>query len=93
MWRFVIIFFLLPFRCISQAIIPVASADFSDAMVLPPDTFDIASVLTYNSDPDFLLEFGFNSLMVQQIAWESARIKVEVYRMNTPEGAFGAYSL
>jgi hypothetical protein len=36
---------------------------------------------------------GFQALMVQDIAWPQVRLKVEVYRMNSPEGAFGVYTL
>jgi hypothetical protein len=93
MWKFLIIFIVAPLQLFSQSIIPVAATDFPDAIVQRPDTFDISTVLTYNNDADFFLEFGFNSLMVQEILWENTKVRVEVYRMNTPEGAFGAYSM
>jgi hypothetical protein len=90
-----LLFFLLlmPAMLLAQAVIPLTDGDFPDAIVGKADNYDIASVMEYNSAADMMIEFGFSSLMVQEIVWETARIKVEVYQMSSPEAAFGVYSL
>lgn len=93
MLKFLLIFFLLPFPALSQQILPVTPGDFPDAIVSSPELYDLTSILEYNNEADLFMEFGFTSLMVQNITWKDATLKVEVYQMGTPEGAFGAYTL
>ena len=78
---------------LAQNILPLTGENFPDAIVGKPDTYDIETIMAYNNGADLFIEFGFQSLVVQEIAWEKAKIKVEVYRMDTPEDAFGVYSL
>jgi len=93
MWKITCMFLLLTLNGLSQAIIPVATGDRPDALVLQPAFYDIETVWSYNNGADLIVEFGFNSLMVQEIVWGNERIRMEVYRMMSPEGAFGVYSL
>jgi hypothetical protein len=72
---------------------PVTSEDFPDARVGTIGTYDATSVMEYNDEADLFIELGFKSLMVQEIVWDNAKIKAEVYQMETPEAAFGAYSV
>jgi hypothetical protein len=93
MCKFLLIFFIFPLQVLSQAIIPVFTTDFADAIVSTTGTYDLNTVLEYNDGADLFLEFGFTSLIVQDIVWKDASIKVEIYKMSSPEGAFGAYTL
>ncbi|MEI7897645.1 MAG: DUF6599 family protein [bacterium] len=93
MWKFLILILFLPWQAPAQSITPIAGGDLPNARVLPPETYDLESVLIYNNAADLFLEFGFKSLMVQEIAWGNERLKAEVYLLGSPEEAFGAYSL
>ncbi|MEI6435363.1 MAG: DUF6599 family protein [Bacteroidota bacterium] len=80
-------------RGISQAIVPLSGEDFQETIVGKPDNYDLTSLLSYNDDADLFLEMGFQSLIVQEIAWEQIKLKVEVYRLGSPEAAFGVFFL
>jgi hypothetical protein len=87
------LFILLPGLLLAQSIVPITDENFPDAIVGKPDTYEIEALLEYNEGGDLFIEFGFISLVVQEIAWENAKVKVEIYQMKTPEAAFGIYSL
>lgn len=93
MWKFLFFLFFIPLHVKSQEIVPISDANFPEAIVSAPNNYDLQSILEYNNDADLYMEFGFKSLVVQEIAWKNARIKVEVYQLGSPEGAFGAYTL
>ena len=93
MRKFLLLLLLMPAMLQAQPIMPLVSANFPDAIVGKAVSYDIETLPEYNDGADIFIEFGFKSLMVQEIAWEKAKIKVEVYLMNTPEAAFGVYSL
>ena len=84
---------LLPLKFVAQTIMPLTAENFPDAIVGSVNNYDIESLPEYNSGADLFIEFGFRSLLVQQISWETAKIRVEVYQMMTQEAAFGIYSL
>jgi hypothetical protein len=93
MRKLIFILLLLPAGALSQDIMPVSGTDFPEAIVSAPVTYNPESLTGYNNDGDLFIEFGFISLMVQEISWTNAKIKVEVYLMGSPEAAFGVYSL
>lgn len=77
----------------SRGIVPLEITDIPQAMINAPQTYDGESLWGYiDGGADIFLEYGFQSLMVQELIWNSEKIKVEVYLMKTPEGAFGIYS-
>jgi hypothetical protein len=86
------IFMLIPVMTLAQPVMPLTPDDFPGAIVGKADSYDIASLLEYNETADVFIEYGFRSLIVQEINWDKAKIKVEVYLMMTPEAAFGIYS-
>ncbi|MFZ4520815.1 MAG: DUF6599 family protein [Bacteroidales bacterium] len=90
-----ILFFLLllPLMLAAQPTVPVSPEKFPDAIVGAAVFYNLESLPEYNEGADLFMEAGFQSLMVQEITWEKAKLKVEVYQMNTPEAAFGVYSL
>lgn len=86
-------FMLMPAILLAQPLTPLTGENFPDAIVGNPVTYDIETLSVYNNGADPFIEFGFKSLMVQEIVWKTAKVKVEVYQMFTPEAAFGIYSL
>ena len=93
MRKFIFLFILMPGILLAQPIVPLTNENFPDAIIGKPDTYDLETLMEYNEGGDLFIESGFTSLMVQEIAWETAKVKVEVYQMVTPEAAFGVYSL
>jgi hypothetical protein len=93
MRNLIFLLILSPGLLLAQPILPLTDESFPEAVVGKPNTYAIESLMEYTDGGDLFIEFGFTSLMVQEIAWEKAKIKVEVYLMETPEGAFGVYSL
>ena len=90
---FLLLFLLMPVLLPAQPIVPLTGDNFPDAIIGKPITYDIESIMEYNDGGDLFIEFGFVSLVVQEVAWQTSKIKVEVYQMATPEAAFGVYSL
>ena len=90
----VVIFFVILCKpLVSQEINPLNDGDFKESIIGKPENYDLTTLRTYSDDADIFLEMGFQSLMVQEIAWPQVRLKVEIYQMNSPEGAFGVYTL
>ncbi len=46
-----------------------------------------------NGGADIYLEYGFDKLLFQEVAWKGFEFRVEFYRMNSAESAFGIFSL
>jgi hypothetical protein len=46
-----------------------------------------------NGGADLYLEYGFEKLMVQNLEWESEPFKIDAYIMESPEAAFGIFSV
>jgi hypothetical protein len=89
----IFLFWLMPVMLLAQTTMPLTGDNFPGATVGKPDTYNLETLQTYNEGAGLFIDFGFKSLMVQEIVWEAAKIKVEIYQMNTPEAAFGIYSL
>jgi hypothetical protein len=87
------IFLLIPAVLQAQGINPIISGDLPDAAAGEAENYGIESVLEYNEDAGVFIEFGFSTLMVQRITWQSLSLKAEVYRMQSAEAAFGAWSV
>ncbi len=90
---FLFVFLLMPALLVAQPVLPLTGTDFPDAIVGSVLTYDIETLPEYNEGADLFSEFGFKSLMVQEITWKAEKIKVEVYQMNSAEGAFGIHTL
>lgn len=46
-----------------------------------------------NGGADVYLEYGFDKLLFQEVKWENNNYRVEIYKMESPESAFGIYSI
>lgn len=93
MRQFLFFLWFMPAIILAQPVMPVTSEDFPDARAGIMDTYDATTVMEYNDEAALFIELGFKTLIVQEIAWDNAKIKAEVYQMETPEAAFGAYSV
>lgn len=87
--------FFFPQIVRSQEVIPLNAADITEGAITRTDTYDLEGLFTYlgGNSADLCVEFGFGSLLVQDISFGDDRIKIELFRMNSPEAAFGLYSL
>lgn len=56
--------------------------------------FDGSSLWGYiNGGADIFLEYGFDMLLLQEVETGGLKIKIEIYKMSSPESAFGIYSV
>lgn len=46
-----------------------------------------------NGGADLYLEYGFSSLLVQEIEWKGSLLKAEIFKMNGEEHAYGIFSV
>jgi len=46
-----------------------------------------------NGGADLFLEYGFDKLLLQEIVWNGVNFRVEFYRMNDAEAAYGIFSV
>ncbi|MFP4557006.1 MAG: DUF6599 family protein [Bacteroidales bacterium] len=46
-----------------------------------------------NGGADLYIEYGFAELMAQDIVWETEPFKIDAYIMDSPESAFGIFSI
>lgn len=90
-----IIFLLTPWLLAAQEIVPISGSDLPDAIVFRTEHFDQEGLFGYlqGGGADLCVELGFGNLLVQEIGIQQERLRLEVYRMATPEAAFGLYSL
>ena len=94
MKRLFYLLLFLPVTLCSQGIFPLTESDLTGALVTRTENYSLETIFGYQSSgADLLVEFGFNSLLVQEIICKNEKFKMEVYQMKSPEGAFGMYSL
>jgi hypothetical protein len=85
---------LLPGMIFSQEIVPLVPTDLPEALIVKAEIYDSETFMGYmDSGGDLFLEFGLKQLLFQDLSWAGERIKAEVYEMDSPEAAFGVYSL
>lgn len=46
-----------------------------------------------NGGADIYYEYGFDRMAIQEISWEGEEFRLELYRMDRPQSAFGIYSI
>jgi hypothetical protein len=96
-------------RCILTSLIclllrSAAPGQTADPSIVPGDipkgsitrssTFEGSSLWGYiDGGADVYLEYGFTRLTVQNITWNDEKLTVELFRMISPEAAFGVFSL
>lgn len=94
MRQFLILFIISPVLLLGQQIVPLSPKDFPEGIITRTEDYDSESLLYYfTGEANMYLEYGFSSLLVQVINLRNDNFKVEVFQMNSPEAAFGIYSL
>jgi hypothetical protein len=69
-------------------------AGLPDAEVEQSRTFNHESLYGYiDGGAELYLEFGFDTLVATELAYESRELNVEIYRMKDTEAAFGIFSV
>ncbi|MCX6283173.1 MAG: hypothetical protein NTW31_02905, partial [Bacteroidetes bacterium] len=91
--RFLLILLIIPIRLSSQ-VMPLHDYDVPQALI------SHTSSLTGQDFRDYMkgsgavfLEYGFVSLLVQDLRWQSEHIIFEAYEMADPCSAYGIYSV
>jgi hypothetical protein len=78
----------------SQEINPLISSDVGGLLIRKTELYDPKTLWDYNeSNADLLLEYGFQSLLVQEFQSPERTTRLEVYKMATPDAAYGIYSV
>jgi hypothetical protein len=73
---------------------PVTASDFPLALISRTDTISQEALWGYNpGNAPLILEYGFRSMVVQEFSFDNERIKAEIIQLDSPESAFGLYSL
>jgi hypothetical protein len=72
----------------------IVPGDIPNGSITRSSTFEGSSLWGYiDGGADIYLEYGFTRLIVQNITWKGEKLTAEVFRMNSPEAAFGVFSL
>lgn len=72
----------------------LVESDFPGSKITREQIFDGGGLWGYiNGGADLFLEYGFDKLFLQEIEIDTYRFKIEVYKMNTIDAAFGVYSV
>jgi hypothetical protein len=95
--KFILLSILLPlsFTIRGQALLNSHMLEgLPDAKTEQIRTFSRESLYGYiDGGAELYLEFGFDTLVATELAYEGRELKVEIYRMKDPEAAFGIFSV
>jgi len=73
---------------------PLTGNELPGLQLVDTETYSSESMQNFYSDEAPLIsEYGFNRLLVQKFILGGQNIRLEAYFMNTPEAAFGLYSI
>jgi hypothetical protein len=87
-------YFLVLFLFIATAFTGVAGADVDDMEILRDRSFKGKALYGFmNGGSDLYYEYGFVNLDALDVRYKGEEFSVEVYRMDSPENAFGIYSI
>lgn len=76
---------------VSPKLIP---SDIPDGQISRTEQYDHNSLWGYiNGGADLYLEYGFKKVTAQEVLIDSFHFKVDISEMNSPEAAFGIYSV
>lgn len=68
--------------------------DLPGAVFEAPRTFNGSSLYGYmDGGADLYLEYGFTGAWIDEVHWQGGKYSIELYKMNSPEDAFGIYSV
>jgi hypothetical protein len=74
--------------------IKLIPSDIPDGQIIRTEQYDHNSLWGYiDGGADLYLEYGFNKVTAQEVLIDSFHFKVDIYEMNSPEAAFGIFSI
>jgi hypothetical protein len=74
--------------------IKLIPSDIPDGQITSTEQYDHNSLWGYiDGGADLYLEYGFNKVTAQEVLIDSFHFKVDIYEMNSPEAAFGIFSV
>ncbi|MBA4313056.1 MAG: hypothetical protein C0417_10550 [Chlorobiaceae bacterium] len=69
-------------------------SDIPDGQIIRTEQYDHNSLWGYiDGGADLYLEYGFSKVTAQEVLIDSFHFKVDIYEMNSPEAAFGIFSV
>ncbi len=72
----------------------LSESDFPGSQITREQLFDGGGLWGYiDGGADIFLEYGFDKLLLQEITFEQYKIKIEFYRMNNINSAYGIFSV
>lgn len=72
----------------------IDKTDFPDAVFEAPKTYTGASLYGYmDGGADLYLEYGLSAARIDEVTLAGGKYTIEIFRMNSPEEAFGIYSV
>lgn len=72
----------------------LSRADLAGMEERKSDIYNESTLWGYiNGGADLYIEYGFTELMAQDIVWETEPFKIDAYVMDSPESAFGIFSI
>lgn len=94
---FFLLFVFLGFTTLPAAADTVCALyanDLPGLEITRASTYDGNSLWGYiDGGADLYLEYGFDALLVQEVAVAGNTFRVDIYKMKTPEAAYGIYSV
>jgi hypothetical protein len=89
------IFFYFPSFSQMQIGYPaLTKQDIPEAKFSPLRSFNGESLYGYiDGGADLYLEYGFTGVVITEFVWLKGKYKTEIYKMNSPEAAFGIFSV
>lgn len=68
--------------------------EFANSEIVRDETFNGTSLWgLINGGADVYLEYGFNGLRLQELIIGGSKFRIEIYKMNDSESAFGIYTM
>ncbi|MCX6280583.1 MAG: hypothetical protein NTU51_01305 [Bacteroidetes bacterium] len=93
MKNFILIFLILPLQ-LSAQVLPLQDRDIPQALISNTAILTGQDFRDYmKGSGDVYLEYGFKSLLVQDLRWQGEHVILEAYEMDDPCSAYGIYSV
>jgi hypothetical protein len=93
-YSFIVTLFLCSVISAQDEPVKIEPADFTGSTINRTESYAGNSLWGYiDGGADLYLEYGFSKLTAQEISFQSNKYRVDIYRMNNAESAFGIFSI
>jgi hypothetical protein len=87
-------FYFTSFSQFQEGYPALKKQDVPEAKFLPLRSFTGESLYGYiDGGADLYLEYGFTGVVITEFVWLKGKYKTEIYKMKSPEAAFGIFSV